>query len=71
MTCNLIKLLNERLGGFSKSQRMIADYILANYDKAAFMTAGRLAEVVGVSESTVIRFADALGYEIVWQRKKS
>lgn len=63
MTCNLIKLLNERLGGFSKSQRMIADYILANYDKAAFMTAGRLAEVVGVSESTVIRFADALGYD--------
>lgn len=48
---------------FSKGQRAIGNYILANYDKAAFMTASRLGEVTGVSESTVVRFATALGYE--------
>ncbi|MBW2123113.1 MAG: MurR/RpiR family transcriptional regulator [Deltaproteobacteria bacterium] len=40
----------------------IADYIIRHYDKAAFLTAGRLASRVGVSESTVIRFATSLGY---------
>jgi len=48
---------------FSKGQRNIADYILRNYDKAAFMTAGKLGNAVGVSESTVVRFAAELGYE--------
>ena len=46
-----------------KSHRRIADYITAHYDKAVFMTASRLGECVGVSESTVVRFASALGYE--------
>jgi DNA-binding MurR/RpiR family transcriptional regulator len=46
----------------SKSQRSIAEYIHVSYDKAAFMTAGRLAAVTGVSESTVVRFAQELGY---------
>ncbi len=48
---------------FSKGQRNIADYILRNYDKAAFMTASKLGNAVGVSESTVVRFAADLGYE--------
>lgn len=48
---------------FSKGQRMISKYILENYDKAAFMTAGRLGTTVGVSESTVVRFAAELGYD--------
>ena len=48
---------------FSKGQRLIAKYILENYDKAAFMTAGRLGATVGVSESTVVRFAADLGYD--------
>lgn len=47
----------------SKGQKLIAEYIMNNYDKAAFMTASRLGEVVGVSESTVVRFANMLGYE--------
>lgn len=47
---------------FSKGQRRIADYIASNYDKAAFMTAGRLGKAAGVSESTVVRFAADLGY---------
>jgi DNA-binding MurR/RpiR family transcriptional regulator len=48
---------------FSKGQRRIADYILDNYDKAAFMTASRLGSLAGVSESTVVRFAFELGYD--------
>ena len=48
---------------FSKGQRVIAKYILNNYDKAAFMTAGKLGRIVGVSESTVVRFAAELGYD--------
>lgn len=52
---------NERT--FSKGQRRIAQYILESYDKAAFMTASVLGKTVGVSESTVVRFAMELGYD--------
>ena len=48
---------------FSKGQKKIAAAILENYDKAAYMTAARLGEMVSVSESTVVRFAMLLGYE--------
>ena len=48
---------------FSKGQRRICQYILENYDKAAFLTAGKLGKTVGVSESTVVRFAVELGYD--------
>ena len=48
---------------YSKGQRRIAKYIQENYDKAAFMTAGKLGVTVGVSESTVVRFAAELGYD--------
>lgn len=48
---------------FSKGQRMLANYITESYDKAAFMTASRLGKTVGVSESTVVRFAMELGYD--------
>ena len=48
---------------FSKGQKKIALYIEEHYDKAAFMTASKLGETVGVSESTVVRFATELGYD--------
>ena len=48
---------------FSKGQKLIARYILDNYDKAAFMTASKLGKTVQVSESTVVRFATQLGYD--------
>ena len=51
------------MSGFSKGQKRIAHYILENYDKAAFMTASKLGKLVGVSESTVVRFAAELGYD--------
>ena len=48
---------------FSKGQKLLADYFLKNYDKAAFLTAAKLGNLVGVSESTVVRFAATLGYK--------
>ena len=62
-TNEVLKKIEENYSGFSKRQRMLADYILKNYDKAAFMTAAKLGKVVGVSESTVVRFATELGYK--------
>ena len=59
----LIQRLNQSGKKLSKSHRRIAECIVSHYDKAAFMTASRLGEYVGVSESTVVRFASALGYD--------
>ena len=63
MDKDILSVISELSGSFSKGQRKIASYILDNYDKAAFMTASRLGQVVGVSESTVVRFAADLGYD--------
>lgn len=63
MENDLLSVLSKGGNKFSKGQRIIAKYILSNYDKAAFMTAGRLGKIVGVSESTVVRFAAELGYD--------
>lgn len=59
----LFALINEKYSSFSKGQKRIADYILNNYDKAAFMTAAKLGEQISVSESTVVRFAADLGFD--------
>jgi DNA-binding MurR/RpiR family transcriptional regulator len=59
---NLMERIKLKYSRLSKSQKMIANYILDHYDKAAFMTASLLGETVDVSESTVVRFANALGY---------
>lgn len=63
MENDILSILQSRAASFSKGQRMIAKYILEYYDKAAFMTANRLGRAVGVSESTVVRFAVELGYD--------
>ena len=62
-TQDKIQRLNLSGSRLSKSHRRIAEYILQHYDKAVFMTAAKLGEMVNVSESTVVRFAVALGYE--------
>ncbi len=59
----LLKKIEDGYPKFSKGQRKLADFIQKDYDKAAFLTAARMGEEVGVSESTVVRFAMALGYE--------
>lgn len=60
---NLIDVLKKKHATFSKSQKLIANFIVNHYDKAAFMTAAKLGEGVGVSESTVVRFASEVGYD--------
>ena len=60
---DLITKIQSEVPGFSKGQKQIARFILEHYDKAAFMTASRLGVTVGVSESTVVRFATELGYD--------
>ena len=60
---DILSVLQNRSAEFSKGQRRIAGYIMESYDKAAFMTASRLGKTVGVSESTVVRFAVELGYD--------
>ncbi|MBQ8263849.1 MAG: MurR/RpiR family transcriptional regulator [Oscillospiraceae bacterium] len=63
MERDILAVLAKGENHFSKGQKLIAKYILENYDKAAFMTAGKLGQTVGVSESTVVRFASELGYD--------
>ena len=63
MNTDILALLQERFPEFSKGQRRIAQYITDSYDKAAFMTANKLGKTVGVSESTVVRFAVDLGFD--------
>ncbi len=63
MNTDLLGRINNEMGSFSKGQRLIAEYLLRHYDKAAFMTASRLGGAVGVSESTVVRFATELGFD--------
>ena len=63
MKKDLFSLIEERQPKLSKGHKLIANYILAHYDKAAFMTAQKLGKTVGVSESTVVRFASELGYD--------
>jgi len=55
--------MNAKYKGMSKGQKLLSAYITDNYDKASFLTAAKLGEAVGVSESTVVRFAVNLGYK--------
>ena len=60
---SLIAKINEKMSEFSKSQRLIGNFITNHYEQAAYMTALKLGSAVGVSESTVVRFAIEMGYE--------
>ena len=63
MKQNLIQRITAQMPEFSKGQRLIAQYLLAHYDRAAYMTASKLGALVEVSESTVVRFAGELGFD--------
>ena len=62
-TNKLLNKIDKNYEQMSKGQKLLADYILKNYDKAVFLTAAKRGKVVGVSESTVVRFATQLGYQ--------
>ncbi|MEG0249708.1 MAG: MurR/RpiR family transcriptional regulator [Peptostreptococcus sp.] len=59
---SLMTIMKEKYKTMSKGQKLLANYTMENYPKVAFMTASRLGDTVGVSESTVVRFANALGF---------
>lgn len=63
MAKDILSVIQNNVGSFSKGQKLIANFILGSYDKAAFMTASKLGKTVNVSESTVVRFAAELGYD--------
>lgn len=63
MNRDILSTIQSQMPTFSKGQKLIANFILNSYDKAAFMTASRLGKTVKVSESTVVRFAAELGYD--------
>ena len=71
MKTDLTAHITKHLPGFSKGQRLIANYILEHYDEAAYMTACCLGKTVGVSESTVVRFAAELGFDGYPQLQKA
>ena len=60
---NILSRINDNMKTFSKGQKRIAQFIAEQYDKAAYITALKLGKSVGVSESTVVRFARELGYD--------
>ncbi len=60
---NLINRIRKNMSKLSKGQKLIANYILDHYEKAIYLTAAKLGTIVGVSESTVVRFANELGYD--------
>ncbi len=63
MPKDILSTIQSEMNTFSKGQKLIANFILESYDKAAFMTASKLGKTVKVSESTVVRFAAELGYD--------
>ena len=62
MALSVLQRINKMKNEFSKGQRKLATAVINNYDKIAYMTADKLGKYVGVSESTVVRFAALLGY---------
>ena len=62
-THNVLEIINARLAHCSKGQRKIGQYLLENYAGASYMTAAKLSETVGVSESTIVRYAMELGFD--------
>ena len=62
MEKTVLQVIEERYPKMSKSHKRIADYIKEEYDQAVFMTAAKIGERLGISESTVVRFASGLGY---------
>lgn len=63
MATDISQRINKMYSTFSKGQKKIANAIINDYDKVAYMTAAKLGILVGVSESTVVRFANELGFE--------
>ena len=71
MANDMLSRISQMMPDFSKGQKLIGRFILDHYDKAAFMTASKLGKTVGVSESTVVRFASEIGFDGYPQLQRS
>ncbi|MBQ4105381.1 MAG: MurR/RpiR family transcriptional regulator [Clostridia bacterium] len=71
METHLLVRIDSKMNSLSKGQKLIAEFIEQHYDQAAFLTASKLGDIVGVSESTVVRFATELGYSGYPQLQKA
>lgn len=60
---SLVEHIESEMPKMSKGHKAIARFILSDYERAAYMTAAKIGEEAGVSESTVVRFTMELGYE--------
>ena len=60
---DLLDIIESRMSGFSKGQKRIAAFLTEHYDQAVYLTAAKLGDIAGVSESTVVRFANELGFD--------
>lgn len=60
---DILARISEHYDSMSKSHKAIAAFITEHYDQAVFMTAAKLGETLGISESTVVRFASGIGYD--------
>ena len=60
---DILDRISEQYDRMSKSHKAIANFISEHYDQAVFMTAAKLGEMLGISESTVVRFASGIGYD--------
>lgn len=68
---DILSRISERYAKMSKSHKVIANYVSEHYDQAVFMTAAKLGETLGISESTVVRFAMSIGYDGYPQLQKA
>ena len=63
MKSDVLSKIKAEYNTFSKGQKKISDFLLDHYEAACYLTAAKIGETVGVSESTVVRFASELGFE--------
>lgn len=71
MKSDIIYRLRHEMPSFSKGQKKIAGFLIDHFDKASYLTAAKLGAEVGVSESTVVRFASELGFSGYPQLQKA
>ena len=57
------QIISEHYGSLTKSEKQIADYLRKNQEESAFLSAGELAEHLGLSEATLVRFARSMGFD--------
>jgi DNA-binding MurR/RpiR family transcriptional regulator len=56
------QIISEHFNQLTKSEKRIANYIRKNQEESAFLAAGEVADRLGLSEATIVRFARTVGF---------